>query len=72
MHLVSRIAQTVTITAARDDRDVRARGADLDRELLQIRARIRSSSLGADTGFAMRRQWIEEDARFALTLFAAV
>ena len=29
-------------------------------------------TLGADTGFAMRGQWIEEDARFALSLFAAV
>jgi L-histidine N-alpha-methyltransferase len=27
--------------------------------------------MGADTGFGMRDQWIEEDARFALTLFAA-
>ena len=39
MHLVSRVAQTVTHRGRRDDRGVRARRADLDRELLQVRAR---------------------------------
>ena len=28
--------------------------------------------MGAATGFTTREQWVDEDARFALTLFAAV
>jgi len=28
--------------------------------------------MGATAGFALRNQWIDRDAKFALTLFAAV
>ena len=71
MHLVSRIAQSVAITAA-GTTVAFAPGERIWTESSYKYEPDRIESLGADTGFAMSRQWIDEDARFALTLFAAV
>jgi L-histidine Nalpha-methyltransferase len=71
MHLVSRVAQAVTITAARTAVTF-APGERIWTESSYKYEPDRIERLGTDTGFAMRRQWIEADARFALTLFAAV
>ncbi len=71
MHLVSRVAQTVTVTAA----GVSVTFAPGERIWTESSYKYEPDQierLGADTGFAIRRQWIEEDARFALSLFAAV
>ena len=46
-------------------------GSHLDGELLQVRVRRRSSGWRESAGFRSREQWIEPDARFALTLFQA-
>ena len=55
-----------------DDRDVRGGGADLDGELLQVRAGA-DRRQGADAGFACRAiSGSTAIAGFALTLFAAV
>jgi L-histidine Nalpha-methyltransferase len=70
MHLVSRKAQTVTITAAQ----VRVAFEPGERIWTESSYKYEPHQiehLGSDTGFTMRRQWIEEDARFALSLFAA-
>jgi dimethylhistidine N-methyltransferase len=71
MHLVSRKPQTVTITAARtsvtfapDERIWTESSYKYEPDQIE--------RLGTATGFAMSRQWIEADARFALSLFAAV
>jgi L-histidine N-alpha-methyltransferase len=70
MHLVSRVAQTVTITAARTAVTF-APGERIWTESSYKYEPHQIEHLGSETGFAMRRQWIEEDARFALSLFAA-
>ena len=71
MHLVSRRAQTRPHPAGGLRGRVRRGRVDLDRELLQVRRRRgrrhgRRGRLPTAT-----QQWIEPDARFALTLFAA-
>ena len=71
MHLVSRLAQTVTITAA-DTAVTFAPGEPIWTESSYKYEPDQIERMGADTGFGMRDQWIEEDARFALTLFVAV
>ena len=71
MHLVSRIAQTVTVTAA-GPAVTFAPGERIWTESSYKYEPHQIERLGIDTGFAMRCQWIESDARFALTLFAAV
>jgi L-histidine Nalpha-methyltransferase len=71
MHLVSRVAQTVTITAARTAVTF-APGERIWTESSYKYEPDRIERLGTDTGFAMRRQWLEPEARFALSLFAAV
>jgi L-histidine Nalpha-methyltransferase len=71
MHLVSRVAQTVTITAARTAVTFLP-GERIWTESSYKYEPDRIERLGTDTGFAMRRQWLEPEARFALSLFAAV
>jgi dimethylhistidine N-methyltransferase len=71
MHLVSRIAQTVTVTAAGATATFAA-GERIWTESSYKYQPDQIERLGADTGFALSRQWIEEDARFAVTLFTAV
>jgi dimethylhistidine N-methyltransferase len=71
MHLVSRAAQTVRIESAGSV--VRfAAGERIWTESSYKYEPALIEQLGAGTGFALRRQWIEEEARFALSLFAAV
>jgi L-histidine Nalpha-methyltransferase len=70
MHLVSRVAQTVTITAARTTVTFAA-GERIWTESSYKYEPDQIQRLGSVTGFDMRGQWIEEDARFALSLFAA-
>ncbi len=71
MHLVSRIAQTVTITAARTTATFRPAERIWTESSYKYEPQ-QIQQLGSVTGFDMRGQWIEEDARFALSLFAAV
>jgi uncharacterized SAM-dependent methyltransferase len=71
MHLVSLAEQQVDV-----------RGADLrlaleEGEIIWTESSYKFDAAGLHrlvepAGFAQRQQWIEEDARFALTLFAAV
>jgi L-histidine Nalpha-methyltransferase len=70
MHLVSRVAQAVTITAARTAVTF-APGERIWTESSYKYEPDRIERLGTDTGFAMRSQWLEEEARFALSLFVA-
>ena len=70
MHLVSRVGQQVRIAAAgltvaftRGERIWTESSYKYDPP--QIR------QMGADTGFATREQWIDQDAQFALTLLGA-
>jgi len=71
MHLVSRVAQTVTVTAARLEVTFAA-GERIWTESSYKYEPHQIERMGRDTGFAMRNQWIEHDARFALSLFGAV
>jgi L-histidine Nalpha-methyltransferase len=71
MHLVSRAAQTVTVPAAGVSVTF-APGERIWTESSYKYEPHQIEALGRDTGFATRRQWIEEEARFALTLFGAV
>jgi L-histidine N-alpha-methyltransferase len=70
MHLVSRVAQTVTITAA-GTAVTFLPGERIWTESSYKYEPERIARLGTDTGFAMRSQWLEEEARFALSLFVA-
>jgi L-histidine Nalpha-methyltransferase len=70
MHLVSRVAQSVTITATRTAVTF-APGERIWTESSYKYEPHQIERLGSDTGFGMRRQWIEEEARFALSLFVA-
>ena len=70
MHLVSRASQIVTITAARTTVPF-APGERIWTESSYKYEPDQIERLGRVTGFAMRGQWIEEDARFALSLFEA-
>lgn len=70
MHLESRAAQTVTIPDA--GITVRfARGERIWTESSYKYTPEQLDQMGADTGFLTRDQWIDEPARFALTLFSA-
>ncbi len=71
MHLVSRVAQTVNVTAARTT----VTFAPAERIWTESSYKYdprQIQHLGSVTGFDMRGQWIEAEARFALSLFAAV
>jgi dimethylhistidine N-methyltransferase len=71
MHLVSRAAQTVLISAA-DTTVTFARGERIWTESSYKYQPAQIERMGVDTGFAVRDQWIDDDARFALSLMAAV
>jgi dimethylhistidine N-methyltransferase len=71
MHLESRTAQTVTVPAARLTVDF-APGERIWTESSYKYSPEQIDQMGADTGFLTRDQWIDEPARFALTLLAAV
>ena len=70
MHLVSRRVQTVDIPAA--DVTVRFdRGEWIWTESSYKYTADQIVDMGADAGFSTRDQWIDDEARFALTLFLA-
>jgi dimethylhistidine N-methyltransferase len=71
MHLVSRRAQTVRIPAA--SLTVRVeRGEWIWTESSYKYSADQVVDMGADAGFATREQWVDDGARFALTLFVAM
>ena len=70
MHLESRRAQTVRIP--RSEIEVRfVAGERIWTESSYKYSRERVAAMGDAAGFALREQWLEPDARFAVTLFAA-
>jgi L-histidine N-alpha-methyltransferase len=70
MHLESRVDQSVTI--ARAGVSVRfARGERIWTESSYKYEPSQIDQMGLDAGFVTREQWIDDDARFALTLFTA-
>ena len=70
MHLVSRVAQTVRIAAAEMTVRFEA-GERIWTESSYKYEPEQILGMGADAGFNCRSQWIDRDAGFALTLFAA-
>ena len=71
MHLVSRRDQHVHLAAA--DVDVEfARDETIWTESSYKYSEDEIRRLGAERGFSMTSQWIDDEARFALTLFTAV
>jgi dimethylhistidine N-methyltransferase len=70
MHLVSRTAQRVTIDAAELTVGFEP-GEHIWTESSYKYDPDRVVEMGARLGFDLRRQWIDRDAHFALTLFAA-
>jgi L-histidine N-alpha-methyltransferase len=71
MHLVSRAAHTVTIAAS--DISVQfARHEHIWTESSYKYEPDQVERMGVETGFALRDQWIDADARFALSLMMAV
>ena len=70
MHLESRVAQTVTVAAARIDVRFEA-GERIWTESSYKYTPDQIDQMGGDTGFRTRDQWIDDEAQFALTLFAA-
>ncbi len=70
MHLVSRVDQSVRIDAAGLTVDF-ARGEHIWTESSYKYDPDQIRRMGRDTGFTTREQWIDGEARFALTLFAA-
>ena len=71
MHLVSRVEQTVTIPAA-DTSVSFAPGEYIWTESSYKYEPDQIERMGVETGFALRDQWIDEDARFALSLMIGV
>jgi len=70
MHLESRRAQTVRIP--RSEIEVRfVAGERIWTESSYKYSRERVAAMGDAAGFSLREQWLEPDARFAVTLFAA-
>ena len=71
MHLESRVAQTVTIAAS--GITVRfERGERIWTESSYKYEPSRIDEMGLAAGFVTTEQWIDEEARFALTLFTAI
>ena len=71
MHLVSRVAQDVEIAQAA----LRFRLEEGETIWTESSYKFEAASVGQlvePTGFQQRQQWIDEKARFGLTLFAAV
>ena len=71
MHLVSRTAQTVTIKAAHVSVAFEP-GERIWTESSYKYEPEQIESMAVNTGFAMRDQWIDTDARFALSLLTAI
>jgi dimethylhistidine N-methyltransferase len=71
MHLVSRTAQTVSVAAAGISVPF-ARGEHIWTESSYKYEPDQVERMGAETGFALRDQWIDRDARFALSLMVGV
>ena len=71
MHLVSRTAQTVTIDGAPTRRALR-RGERIWTESSYKYQPDQIEGMAVETGFAMRDQWIDTQARFALSLLTAI
>jgi L-histidine N-alpha-methyltransferase len=71
MHLVSRKEQVVEVPAARLHLTF-SPGASIWTESSYKYTEQGIADLGHDAGFEPTAQWIDEDARFALTLFSAV
>jgi len=71
MHLVSRTDQLVRIPASRMTVRFR-RGEWIWTESSYKYSADQIVDMGADAGFATRDQWIDAEARFALTLFVAM
>ena len=71
MHLVSRVEQTVTIADAGTSVSF-ARGEHIWTESSYKYEPDQIERMGVETGFALRDQWIDEDARFALSLMIGV
>ena len=71
MHLVSRVAQTATIAAAHTSVAFFA-GEHIWTESSYKYEPDQIERMGVETGFALRDQWIDEDARFALSLMIGV
>ena len=70
MHLVSCVAQTVTIAAAGTSVSF-LKGEHIWTESSYKYEPDQIERMGEDAGFTLRAQWIEERARFALSLFEA-
>jgi L-histidine N-alpha-methyltransferase len=71
MHLVSRCAQVVTIPAAGITVEFQ-RGERIWTESSYKYEPDQIERMGVETGFAMRDQWTDTDARFALSLMTAM
>jgi L-histidine N-alpha-methyltransferase len=71
MHLVSRVAQTATIAAA-ETSVAFLPGEHIWTESSYKYEPDQIERMGMEAGFALRDQWIEEDARFALSLMIGV
>jgi L-histidine Nalpha-methyltransferase len=71
MHLVSRTAQTVSV-AAPGVSVAFARGEHIWTESSYKYEPDQVEKMGAETGFALRDQWIDRDSRFALSLMVGV
>jgi L-histidine Nalpha-methyltransferase len=71
MHLVSRAAQSVTIEAARSTVQFEP-GERIWTESSYKYEPSQIETMAVDTGFAIRDQWIDNDARFALSLMTAL
>jgi L-histidine N-alpha-methyltransferase len=71
MHLVSRVAQTATIAAA-ETSVAFLPGEHIWTESSYKYEPDQIERMGMEAGFALRDQWIDEDARFALSLMIGV
>ena len=71
MHLVSRVEQTATIAAA-DTSVSFLPGEHIWTESSYKYEPDQIERMGVETGFALRDQWIDEEARFALSLMIGV
>jgi len=71
MHLVSRVAQTVAVPAA-DIAVTFAAGERIWTESSYKYEPHQIERMGVETGFAVRDQWIDDAARFALSLMSAI
>ncbi len=71
MHLVSRVAQTVRISAA-DATVTFAAGEHIWTESSYKYEPDQIERMGVETGFGVTEQWIDDEARFALSLMRAI